>query len=279
MTAPCLTLRATAKQAIEFRRANGLAFDAPCDIYDVIFRLGIDLQFVDIPSLEGMYLEEPEARRICVSAHRPGGRQRYTAAHELGHHVLRHGTRFDAVVDDIGTVTSSGTEEKAAEAFARYVLMPPRAVQAAFRLRGYDMGSLEPVAIYRAACWLGVGYTTLLNQMFFSLRMLSASDYERLSRTTPKSIKTELVGTIQNCDVWFVDEFWANRRLHAQVGDFISGLQSQTSTHLLAKRDQGMYATSTPGEAVLPLASGGDLTICVSRAAYVGFYEYRYFPE
>jgi hypothetical protein len=278
MTASCLTLRAAAKQAIEFRLTTGLAFDAPCDIYDVIFRLGIDLQFVDIPSLEGMYLEEPEARRICVCAHRPVGRQRYTAAHELGHHVLRHGSRFDTDVDDVGRVTSSGTEEKAAEAFAGYVLMPPRAVQAAFRLRGFDLTSLEPVAIYRAACWLGVGYATLLNQMFYSLHMLNASDYERLSRTTPKSIKAELVGPVQNCDVWPVDEFWANRRLHAQVGDFIVGLE-QNSTRLLTERDQGMYTTTVPGKAVLPLASGGDLTICVSRAAYVGFYEYRYLPE
>lgn len=279
MTAPCLSLRATAKQAIEFRLANGLAFDAPCDIYEVIFRLGIDLQFVDIPSLEGMYLEEPEARRICVCAHRPVGRQRYTAAHELGHHVLRHGTRFDTVVDDIGRATSSGPEEKAAEAFARYALMPPRAVQAAFRLRGYDLAALEPVAVYRAACWLGVGYATLLNQMFYSLHLLNASDYERLSSTTPKSIKAKLVGVVQNCDVWPLDQFWANRRLHAQVGDFIVGLESHSSTQLVTERDQGVYAATVPGEAVSPLASGGDLTICVSRAAYVGFYEYRYLPE
>jgi hypothetical protein len=118
-------------------------------------------------------------------------------------------------VDEIGKVSSSSSEEKAAEAFAGYVLMPPRAVQAAFRLRSFDLASLEPVEVYRAACWLGVGYATLLNQMFYSLHMLNTLDYERLSRTTPKSIKAKLVAAAQNCDVWPLDEFWTKRTLHA----------------------------------------------------------------
>src|SRR5260370_11240810 len=163
MTGRCMPLRTAAKQAIEFRLSSGIGFEDPCDIYEVIARHGIDLQFVDIPSLEGMYLEEPEARRICVCAHRPVGRQRYTAAHELGHHILGHGSQIDIVVYELGNNTDVATEETTAELFARYVLMPPRAVQAAFRCRGFGMASLDPIDIYRAACCLCLGYVTLLN--------------------------------------------------------------------------------------------------------------------
>jgi len=276
MTGPCMYLRATAKRAIEFRLASEMAFDSPCDIYEIIRRRNLELQFVDIPSLEGMYLEEPESRRICVSAHRPVGRQRFTAAHELGHHILGHGTQFDTVVDELDRLMSSNTEEAAADAFARYVLMPPRAVQAAFRLRGFDVASLDPLAVYRAACWLGVGYITLLNQMLYSLRVLGPSDYERLSRTTPKSIKAELAGVVSKGDVWPLDEFWEKRRLHTQIGDLIVGLKSQGSTPIVTEIDQGIYVADNVGESVLPLAAGGDVTLCVSNPAYVGFYEYRY---
>ncbi len=126
MSQRCLLSAAVAKRAIEFRVAMGLSFENPCDIYEAISEYGIDLQFVDIPSLEGMYLEEPEARRICVSAHRPVGRQHYTAAHELGHHLLGHGSQFDTVVGDLGQVKSLTPEERAADAFARYVRMLAR---------------------------------------------------------------------------------------------------------------------------------------------------------
>jgi hypothetical protein len=274
-----MSLRATAKRAIEFRFACELAFDSPCDIYEVIRQRDVELQFVDIPSLEGMYLEEPETCRICVSAHRPVGRQRFTAAHELGHHILRHGSQFDTVVDELDRLTNSSTEEAAADAFARYVLMPPRAVQAAFRLRGFELASLEPLAVYRAACWLGVGYITLLNQMLYSLRVLDPSDHERLSRTTPKSIKAELAGVVPKGDVWPLDEFWEKRRLHTQIGDFIVGLKSQASAPIVTETDRGLYVARNVGESVLPLAAGGNITLCVSKSAYVGFYDYRYLVE
>lgn len=275
----CMASRAIAKRAIEFRVANGLAFEDPCDIYEVVCRHGIELQFVDIPSLEGMYLEEPETQRICVCAHRPVGRQRYTTAHELGHHLLGHGSRIDTVVDDLGKVTTLTPEEKAADTFARYILMPPRAVQVAFRARGFDLTAMEPVAVYRAACWLGVGYITLLNQMWYSLGILQPSHYKRLSKMSPKTIKTKLTGGTPQSDVWPLDGLWANRKLHAQLGDLIIGLQPGHSTQTLTESDDGIYVASSVGESISPLVTGGTLTICVSRAAYVGFYDYRYLPE
>jgi hypothetical protein len=279
MTKRCLGLRAVAKKALEFRQASGMKFEDPCDVYETISREGVDLQFVDIPSLEGMYLEEVETERICVCSHRPVGRQHFTAAHELGHHVLGHGTRFDAIVDEFGEATDLTPEEFAADAFARYLLMPPRAVQGAFRERGFDLAHLEPLAVYRAASWLGVGYGTLLNQMLYSLGLLNPSDHKRLSGVSPKSINSKVVPTSANCDVWILDSLWANRRLHAQIGDVIIGLDSGHPTRVLAEVDHGTYAAQAVGESIFPIAAGGTLTICVSKAAYVGFYEYRYLTE
>lgn len=279
MTRVCVTPQAVAKRAIEFRMANGLAFGDPCDIYELIAQCRVDLQFVDIPSLEGMYLEEPESERICVCAHRPAGRQHYTAAHELGHRVLGHGTQLDAIVTELAEAPSSSPEEADSDAFARYILMPPRAVQAAFRLRGFDLASLEPQEVYAAACWLGVGYVTLLNQMLYSLKILRPSDYERLSKVTPKSIKRKLAGIAPDGDVWPLDGLWANRQLHAQVGDLVVGIKCHCKTQLVTEIAKGLHAAAGVGQVTAPLAAGGNLTLNISRAAYVGFYEYRYLPE
>jgi IrrE N-terminal-like domain len=279
MTQRCLASRAVAKKAIEFRQASGMTFEDPCDIYETIARHGVDLQFVDIPSLEGMYLEEAEGQRICVCSHRPVGRQHFTTAHELGHHVLGHGTSFDTVIDEFGEANNLTPDEVAADTFARYILMPPRAVQAAFRQRGFDLGHLEPLAVYRAACWLGVGYGTLLNQMLYSLGLLKLPDHKRLSKTSPKNIKAMLAGAVSDRDVWAVDHLWADSRLHTQLGDLIIGLAPGRSMHMLKELDGGKYIANAVGESVLPLAAGGSLTVSVSRVAYVGFYEYRYLRE
>jgi len=111
-------VRAAAKRALEFRLACEVALGEPCDIYELILQRGIELQFVDIPSLEGIYLEERGTRRICVCAHRPTGRQRYTAAHELAHNLFGHGTGIDGVVDWPGGIKDLTTQEVLADSFA-----------------------------------------------------------------------------------------------------------------------------------------------------------------
>lgn len=279
MTRRCVASRAVAKAALEFRRASGIEFDQACDIYETVARHGLDLQFVDVPSLEGMYLEEEESERICVCSHRPVGRQHFTAAHELGHHVLGHGTSLDAVIEEAHEAAELTPEELAADAFARYLLMPPRAVQAAFRQRGFDLGHLEPPQVYRAASWLGVGYGTLLNQMFYSLGLLSPPDHKRLSKISPKEIKAKLARVVSDRDVWVIDQLWVDNRLHAQMGDLLIGLASGCDTGLLTKMDRGAYIANAVGESIYPIATGGSLTVSVSRTAYVGFYEYRYMRE
>jgi len=70
--------------------------DAIC-VYDVAQSLGIEVRFVGIPSLEGMYWKKSPAT-ILLGAERPAGRQSFTCAHELGHHIFNHGNKIDGVL-------------------------------------------------------------------------------------------------------------------------------------------------------------------------------------
>jgi hypothetical protein len=84
---------------------------------------------------------------------------RQTAAHELGHHVFGHDSRLDEQADpDHGTLgTPLPDEEKLAEAFAGWFLMPKRAVLAAMR-RAQVVRPASPVDVHQIACWLGTSF-------------------------------------------------------------------------------------------------------------------------
>src|SRR5216683_2366069 len=97
MIASSELFRAAAKRALKVRTEAGYALAQPCDVYQLIAGHRMELQFFSVPTLEGMYLEDGETRRICVSAFRPPGRQRFTAAHECGHSFLCHGTKVDTI--------------------------------------------------------------------------------------------------------------------------------------------------------------------------------------
>jgi Zn-dependent peptidase ImmA (M78 family) len=116
-------------QALKLRSEMGIKPQAPAPVFDVIDRLGIKLSFIPIPSLEGVYQGQPNPV-ILVSSDRPPGRQAYTGAHELGHHVYGHGVAVGAASGEVGQEPpeSAGPEEYLADRFAGFFLMPKTAV-------------------------------------------------------------------------------------------------------------------------------------------------------
>src|SRR6185312_15295352 len=90
---------AAAVKALETRKKAGYRLLDPISVYDLADKMGVDVRFFDLPSMEGMYRGAPRPT-IVVSSLRPPGRQVYTAAHELGHHLFGHGSQFDELVED-----------------------------------------------------------------------------------------------------------------------------------------------------------------------------------
>jgi hypothetical protein len=271
-------LRTAGKIALKMRTTKGYSLGSPCDVYDLISRSGMELQFFAVPTLEGMYLEDGNNRRICVSAFRPAGRQRFTAAHELGHSALRHGTRLDSVKEFRESATETDSDERSADTFASCLLMPTSAVYSGFRLRHLDIQKPTPLDVYRVATWLGVGYSTLCNHLSFSLKALSSPRLKQLLHHELRTIKCELAQQETAKDVFELDALWAGECAHGQVGDFFNGLAS-VSGGALTKLTHGRFLAKSPGEATCSLISGGVLRIKISRENYVGFYDYRYMPE
>jgi Zn-dependent peptidase ImmA (M78 family) len=96
----------------------------PIDVYRAIEDAGMVLMWRPLPRLFGWYFAGPRPG-ILLNNQLDYGSQRHTAAHELGHHILGHGTRADLDLDPLTDRRAGWTEvEKTAEAFASWFLMP-----------------------------------------------------------------------------------------------------------------------------------------------------------
>ena len=64
-------------------------------VFDVIEDRGIWLSFEPLKNLLGVYQRVDVAAGIAIHVGHPLPLQRFTAAHELGHHLLGHESSFD----------------------------------------------------------------------------------------------------------------------------------------------------------------------------------------
>lgn len=272
------------KRALALRQAQGLGIYNPVSIYSVVENLGIEVRFTDMPSLEGMYVRQP-GPLITISSHRPRGRQSFTCAHELGHHVFAHGMRMDQALGRPYAQGVADSEEFVVDCFAGLFLMPKTAVGRAFTERGWTIPSCNPDEAYRIAELFGVGYTTLITHMHVMLKLVSASHADQLQRVTPKEIQSDMLGEDVDGHVIPVDLHWQGRPIDLQVNDFVvlpdgvtvEGMcvrveQVDETRTILSGRRPGLGRLSHP-------TTGWSAFVRVSRRNYVGRAMYRYLED
>lgn len=115
----------------------------PVDPMDIAVQLGIDakeIPFETLPEYSGCsgvaYINEGQ-RFILVNSSDAVTRRRFTAAHELGHHVLGHtesGKKFRDTLKPTNFEFVRDPLEVEANQFAAELLMPASLVIAAFRV-------------------------------------------------------------------------------------------------------------------------------------------------
>ncbi|HWT92972.1 MAG TPA: ImmA/IrrE family metallo-endopeptidase [Solirubrobacteraceae bacterium] len=67
----------------------------PVDVFEAVKRLGLVLAFAPLGKVSGLYLHRDPTPGILLHQGHPRTRQRYTAGHELGHHVFNHAAEID----------------------------------------------------------------------------------------------------------------------------------------------------------------------------------------
>jgi len=253
----------------------------PICIFDVCAELGVEVRFLSVPSLEGMY-SAGSSPAIVIGAQRPAGRQVYTCAHELGHHVFGHGTRVDLLSEAEGTPEFLA-EEFLAQAFAGFLLMPRLAVFQAFRNRGLDIPTATPRDFYRIAYFFSVGYTTLLHHLR-AIGVVEHSRAEASLKVKLSQIRRELAPGLQMEALLPVDTAWTGRAVDTEVGEFLL-----TAPHVnvegenlaqVAHPTEKLFRAVRPGRCRLfDTQSEWAAFVRITRREYEGRSAWRHLPE
>jgi Zn-dependent peptidase ImmA (M78 family) len=185
----------------------------PIDVISSIQRLGLFVMFRPLDGLLGAYVPTRALSGMLITTKRDMHVQRFTAAHELGHHVLEHKTlSLDKEVGFVGRGESSGHElqEVEADSFAAEFLLPKWLIAAHLRRQKWGRADLgQSDVVYQLSLRLGASYTAtcwaLLSQGFLNRRMV-----EQLVAAQPRAVKRRAVPGLTpdhwHRDVWVLSE-------------------------------------------------------------------------
>jgi Zn-dependent peptidase ImmA (M78 family)/DNA-binding XRE family transcriptional regulator len=134
------TRAAGARDAAEQLLATGGVNRFPVEVDTLAERCGVRVLPFDFGGMvDGLVVQLPDGPAIGLDVSKDNeGRRRFTLAHELGHHLLRHSASFHVDFRDAGVSAGDSPgynwqHERAANEFAANLLMPADLVREAFR--------------------------------------------------------------------------------------------------------------------------------------------------
>lgn len=182
------------------------------DIFGAIVSRSIPLVFRPLEGLLGLYVPAP-CPGIMVTTQRSLSVQRFTAAHELGHAVMRHRASFDdeSILHRFGKTAGGVSDvEIAADAFAAAFLMPRWLLEIhASRQEWNRVSMADPTLVYQMALRIGASYEATCWAL--ERHKIIGADVARSHiKVPPRSIKRRLLDGhgLPNWhpDVWLLTE-------------------------------------------------------------------------
>ncbi|MGI8411625.1 MAG: ImmA/IrrE family metallo-endopeptidase [Solirubrobacteraceae bacterium] len=253
------------------------------DVFDAMVGDGLRLVFRRLEGSAALYL--PASLGVpagaIINAQHPLALQRYSAAHEYGHHVFGHGEQIDHNAEPRGTGAALSKEEKLAEAFAAWFLMPPEAAQSARERLGLTEVR-QPADAYALALRMGTTYSAVCTHLP-SLKFVNGHLAGKWREISLKTIKLELSATPPSGgwhnDLWVLSTADAEEELVVRAGDRllidlpgydIDALPAGASAELLAPADllaSGRWQVDLPAT-----IDGGPTTVALrDPSTRVGF--------
>lgn len=209
--------------ASQFHADLTISLDRPVDVFGAVRRLGIVLAFSPLGRVSGLYLPGGQSPGIMLHSGHPRTRQRYTAAHELGHHALGHAAEVDHDLEGLARadIDRWPDHEKEAEAFGAWFLMPRRLIRVGLADLGIARPK-DPIDVYALSLWLGTSYTATARQLA-TTRVADPGEVAGWVRVPPREVKKALAGRMTpddlRQDVWWLDGRSTNHALDARPGD------------------------------------------------------------
>lgn len=160
----------------------------PCPVFAMLAQCGIEVRFTALEELAGALLTRSSERSagMLINSDQPSERQRFTAAHEVGHFVLGHPTRIGGFVSYLGR--RFDPIEVLADQFAADLLMPAELLSE----RARDLPT-EGIAeqVYRLSAGFMVSYQAMTTRLV-KLGALSPEQGEEAGRVRPSAVAQRL---------------------------------------------------------------------------------------
>lgn len=261
----------------------GIDKHASIDPISVAEQCGCIVWYMSLPSLEGTYSPKPRSV-IVVGSERPAGRRAFTCMHELGHHEFGHGMRLD----ELKTGIKKGVydpKEFIADVFAANLLMSKASILYALKTRALEPTKLDPMNVFRLSSFFGVGYTTIIDHMTWTLRILNQQQQDLLKKTSPKVLKARYGGKPE-AEVIIADSFWHGRAVDMEIGDLLvlhHGAVVEDNSRIIKKDfvdGQSIYVAASRGYArAFHESHGWAINIRIAPKQYMGLAQYRFLDD
>lgn len=229
----------TLKETIEARGGN-------VDVFKAIHQLDVPLLLRPLKGLLGAFLNKPSPG-ILVTTERPMSIQRFTAAHELGHFIMKHEPSLD---DEsmlrrmpINAQPASDLQEVEADAFATAFMLPVWLLGWHMMRQGWTVDNFRrPSTVYQLALRLGASYEatcwTLVRNNLIDRKLA-----RELLLTKPRELKAGLLEPYEpenyRGDVWLLTEKDADTRIDGSRNDhFVLRLKEHSGGGYLWDMDQ-----------------------------------------
>lgn len=272
------------REALKLRSRTGWSTNAPLCPFDLADQIGVEVRFVDIASLEAMYVDDGEPK-ILVAADRPPGRQRFSCAHELGHHVFGHGTHLSC--QDLSLAERRGLtdEEYIAQTFAGYLLLPKAAVSHAFVVRQWNPRAAVAEQYYTVASGLGVSFEALVTHCEAGLRMLARKDAAVLHSVKLPELRQSIVGQPLPGHLVVADRCSGDAAIDLRVGDYLLAPPNSAPVNAALKVEAAvttgaLLRADRPGLSGIQSSPDSAIgAVRIARAGYVGRAIFRHLED
>lgn len=273
--------RTAMRAALDVRDRLGIAPTDPICVFNVAEQLDLSVRYIDIGSLEGMYCKT--SATIILPTGRPPGRQAFACAHELGHWHFGHGSSIDQITE-LADAERNDPNDQMADAFAGFLLMPPRAVKESFLARGWNSSDCDARQYYAISTQLGVSYEGLIRHMQFALRLIDHQGATSLLRYSPKDIRRLLLGEERRDHLVVADRHWKTVSIDLQVGEaaLVPPGTIACGKPVIAKPHPAGCLVEAHSAGVTRLENeieGWSAFVRVSRKGYVGQHTFRHMED
>ncbi len=246
---PLETITETVVRLLE---ALGFTGAIPVPVLALAARLGIEVRFTALAQLAGALIipEGASPPGVLVNSDQPFERQRFSAAHELGHWVLKHetsgvswshlGRRFDP-------------QEVDADSFASELLIPAHHLREALRDAATDPHRSVGETVLRLARRFAVSFQAMGTRLS-KLGALRPDQVAELEAVKPRTLEAEL-GLAASPGTPF-DEAWLEEIAAASMPPDWSAKASPETVRTLQECAYIAYLTRVPeGSATDPAAA------------------------